>query len=155
MISATQRNRLFAPKAKIKVCYLAGKMRGIPLDNFPEFHRAAATLRKDGWTVISPAEMDEAAADQKPEPNSSAYAGWLRRVVRRDMEAILSLRAENGDAIITLPGWTTSDGAMAELRTGKWLGLDLLRFIWNTTGDVNTYVLFPWRERMGYTTAAE
>jgi hypothetical protein len=37
--------------------YLAGPMTGIPYMNFPRFGEVAARLRKEGYNVVSPAEL--------------------------------------------------------------------------------------------------
>lgn len=108
-------------------CYIAGPMRGIPEFNFPAFHAAAAHLRAEGWTVISPAEMDEEAGDHVFTFQQN------REFVRRDVEALLILRPENRDAIFFLPGYERSKGATAELHLGRWLGLELVEY---TTGKL-------------------
>lgn len=41
-----------------KVLYIAGPMTGIPHFNFPLFDAVSASLRADGFTIISPAETD-------------------------------------------------------------------------------------------------
>lgn len=41
-----------------KVLYVAGPMTGIPHFNFPLFDAVSASLRADGFTIISPAETD-------------------------------------------------------------------------------------------------
>lgn len=121
-------------EARKRTAYLAGPMRGLPEYNFPQFHKAAAILRKLGWAIISPAEMDEEAGEHVTEGHK---AGQIidqqgnRRIVRRDLEAILSLRSENNDAIIVLPDWYNSTGTNAEVRVGKWLGLELYQLTWD------------------------
>jgi hypothetical protein len=40
------------------IVYLTGRMRGLPLFNFPCFDEVAARLTALGWDVINPAELD-------------------------------------------------------------------------------------------------
>ena len=56
--------------------YIAGPMTGKQDLNFPLFHREAARLRADGWTVVNPAEIN-------PDP----AAGWLA-CMREAFEAV-------------------------------------------------------------------
>lgn len=117
--------------AYVRAAYLAGSMRGLPKDNFPEFFRAAKELRKQGWVIISPAEMDTVAKELPSKKWTPAErAKILRRIVKRDIDAILSLRAEKDDAIILLPKWKKSKGTNAEVRTSDWLGLKMYQLTW-------------------------
>lgn len=106
--------------------YIAGPMRGHPQSNFPAFDRAAALGRSLGWEIISPAEMDRAAGDNaeaEPLPFNGGSPEVNRRFARRDVEEIMSLRAENGDVIALLPGWQTSTAAPAEVALARWVKL--------------------------------
>lgn len=90
-------------------------MRGLPDFNYPAFYSAAHVLRKMGWSVISPAEMD-------------AYDHGLRHVreyAERDLKAILWLRPELGDIVVVLPGHESSVGATAEKSVAVWVGLSV------------------------------
>lgn len=104
--------------------YLAGRMRGIPLFNFPAFDAAAAELRKSGIEVISPAELDrESGFDPTNLPNDWDWSSLpedfaLRHAAARDLAALLQC-----DSIHLLPGWQNSVGAQAELAVAKWIGL--------------------------------
>lgn len=82
--------------------YLAGKMRGVPLNNAPAFHEAAALLRAKGHTVWSPAEHDE-------ELGMDAANADIVTVFARDLAAVLA-----SDAIVLIPGWRESHGANLE-----------------------------------------
>ena len=121
---------------KIKACYLAGRMRGVPQFNYPAFMAGADALRAAGWNVYNPAEMDLAADDPDPAfltmtvKEQEAHAGNpanARRYARRDCGVIIDqLRAEDGDAIVVLPGWEKSTGARAEVAVSRWVGLAVL-----------------------------
>lgn len=123
----------------MKTCYVTGKMRGVKCLNFPLFNKATAMLREAGWTVISPVEMDREANEPWTSPTDPDYADETfaisdsdcRRLIRRDVDAILSLRPKNGDVIILLPGWDdASTGAFGEGAVGRWamVPMELLVF---------------------------
>lgn len=112
--------------------YLAGKMSGIPEGNFPLFLRTAAKLRDYGFDVICPAEMDiEAGFDARGMTQEEVIAYLtpqrMREIIRRDLDAILTLRPENHDFITLLPGWESSRGAGAEAYLAQWMGLELYK----------------------------
>jgi len=102
--------------------YIAGPMRGIKDFNFPEFDRVAKAARARGFSIINPAELDRVEGidsnsriDFTPE--------FLRSIAKRDCEAILKLKKEQGDGLILLPNWLSSIGARAEVALALWLGL--------------------------------
>lgn len=120
-------------KNRQSTAYISGPMRGIDLCNFPAFDASRDRARKLGWNIISPADIDRAHgldAIEDPEGVNRFVAAWtdddLRAVVRRDMDALMSLRKGRGDAIIMLPGWEKSTGALAEFMIARWLGLRVL-----------------------------
>lgn len=107
--------------------YLAGPMSGIPQHNIPMFDASAGKLREEGWTIVSPAELDdeEVRAASLADPDGSmdgkeTIAGqtW-GDFLARDVKLI----ADGVDGIIFLPGWQESRGACLEgfvgLLTGK------------------------------------
>lgn len=92
-----------------KGLYLAGPMTGIPQANFPLFDRAAAELRNAGFTIISPAELDD------PEERRRALAGELPTQTWGDfLSRDVKLIADECDGIIFLPNWWKSRGAKLE-----------------------------------------
>lgn len=97
-------------------CYLAGPMRGYPRFNFDAFDAAAADLRAQGWTVISPADIDREHGFD-PDKHDESYFSDFRDLIRRDVEAVLTT-----DCIVLLPGWDRSVGVAAELAVAKWAG---------------------------------
>lgn len=80
--------------------YVSGPMTGMPGLNFPAFHKAAASLRASGYTVINPAEFDEA--------DGPVQYTW-EQYLARDLKALVDCTH-----IALLPGWERSDGARLE-----------------------------------------
>ena len=83
--------------------YISGPMTGLPDNNFPSFHSAAAALRACGYEVVNPAEID---------PGVSADIVGKRALCDCDVLALL-------------PGWQDSDGANLELHLAHRLGLSI------------------------------
>lgn len=106
--------------------YLAGPMRGYPKFNFPAFDRARDLGVSLNWKVISPADIDRASGVHEGDDQVEFSWGHVRAFAERDTQAILSLRAEEGDAIALLPGWENSKGATCEYYLARWLGLAIL-----------------------------
>lgn len=105
--------------------YIAGPMRGKKWFNFVEFDDAKFYLSGNGWTVISPADLDRSLGfdvDNLPPDtdwNDITKIGFdLRAAVQRDVAAICQC-----DAIFMLHGWSESRGAKAEKAIAEWLGL--------------------------------
>ena len=120
----------------MRSCYIAGPMRSKPKFNYPAFHAAARQLRAAQWTVFNPAEQD-VLRDEQPDNflemtleeqrAHSSNPTIVKRYAKRDLEMILSLHPEYGDAIVVLPDWNESLGARAEISVGRWLGLEILK----------------------------
>lgn len=114
-----------------KKAYVGGPMRGYPEYNFPAFDAARDSLHRRGWDIISPADMDRAHGLDPKDPATEAIVNaWTRddwkRVIARDVESILSLDPERGDALALLPGWEKSTGAVAEFFLARWCGLAVI-----------------------------
>jgi hypothetical protein len=109
--------------------YLAGPMRNHACFNFPAFDAAAADLRRQGITVISPAEIDRrdgfepAALPDNWDWRILPEGFDLRLAVKRDIETLVTC-----DAIHLLPGWENSKGARAERAVAEWLGLGIFEY---------------------------
>lgn len=101
--------------------YLAGPMRGLPDYNFPAFHDAAYCLRSRGYSVISPAEMDEELDDFDPtsEDGPALDDADLFRMLGRDIAAIADPSTKG---VAVLPGWEDSAGARLEVHVARHLG---------------------------------
>jgi nucleoside 2-deoxyribosyltransferase len=103
--------------------YVAGPMSGLPQFNFPAFDAAAADLRDRGFTVVSPAELDDpqqrAAATASEDGDADKLPTRYEDFLARDAEYIVSDRVE---AIVVLPGWEDSRGANFEVFLATSLG---------------------------------
>ena len=105
-------------------CYLAGPMRSRPDNNNAAFMAGATALRAAGWIVFNPAEMD---SEEAMELGRMTEGDALREIMRRDLRVLTDeLKAENGDAIVLLPGWEESTGAVAERGVAIWATLRIL-----------------------------
>lgn len=105
-------------------CYLAGPMRGIPAFNFPRFLTVAAELRAQGWEVFDPAQHDLNGGFEPWALTGHEDLASLGFDLRRTLAADLSWLALEADAIVLLPGWEGSKGAVAEAALAVALGLD-------------------------------
>jgi|ERR1019366_6855530 hypothetical protein len=83
--------------------YLSGPMTGVPDLNRPAFAKAAKALRKKGYRVVNPPELDK----------NSPQRSW-EGCLRRDIAELLDC-----DKIALLPRWRKSRGAALEVHIGK------------------------------------
>lgn len=86
-----------------KKLYLSGQMTGMPDLNRPAFYKAAKALRKKGYKVVNPPELDK----------NSPQRSW-EGCLRRDIAELLKC-----DKIALLSGWKKSKGANLEVHIGK------------------------------------
>jgi hypothetical protein len=87
----------------MKKLYLSGPMTGVKDLNKPCFNRYAHALRRKGYRVVNPPELD------KVDPQRT-WEGCLQRDIRFLMDC---------DRIAVLPGWKKSKGANLEVYIGK------------------------------------
>ena len=103
----------------IATLYVAGPMSYHPQFNLPMFFRVAGWLRKEGWRVINPAELDgwevvfAGLESEKGELEDLPYSVTWGTFLARDVKAV----ADDADGIVLLPGWATSRGARLEALT--------------------------------------
>lgn len=89
--------------------YIAGPMTGLPEFNFPAFNTMAATMRAEGWHVENPAEHGHV--------EGAEWADYLRHDIGR---------LGTCEAVLLLPGWSKSLGAMLERHIAEQLGLRVM-----------------------------
>lgn len=90
--------------------YVSGPMTGMPRHNRPAFNRAAKLLRKKGYSVVNPAELD--AKEKKSLP-------WVD-CLRRDIKALMKCHE-----VALLQGWESSRGANLEVHIARQLGMKI------------------------------
>ena len=99
--------------------YTAGKMRCLPSFGAEEFRKAARVLRERDFEVISPLEMDEDAGicvDGLTGFEDLEDQGFdIRSTLMMDLKTVLF----DVDAVVLLPGWQGSRGAIAEYATAR------------------------------------
>ncbi len=93
----------------MKRVYVSGPMSGLPNNNVPAFDAAAAKLRKKGYRVTNPAELDDG------EPCKT----W-EDCLRRDLRALTKC-----GAVATLPSWKKSRGANLEVHVARALAFEV------------------------------
>lgn len=109
-----------------KLVYIAGPMRGCVHYNFESFDFTADQIRRQGYNVISPADMDRAAGfDGLACPNDTDWTKIpddfdMQAACKRDAQAVMDC-----DMVYLLTGWETSKGAQAEVSLAIWLGKDI------------------------------
>ncbi len=114
-----------------QTCYLAGPMRGYLHCNFPAFDEAEKRVKElyPDIQVINPAVLDREEGIDPAEVDADTFTpDFIRGIVKRDLDALLTLRAEQGDFICLLPGWEFSTGAGAEASVCTWLGIKAVQY---------------------------
>lgn len=102
--------------------YLAGPMRGYPRFNHDRFDSAAATLREEGRTVLSPADHDH---DMGFNPDTDTPdEQFMRTAARWNISSLLA-----ADEVCVLPGWEKSTGARLEVNVARWLGIPVYDYV--------------------------
>lgn len=95
-------------------CYVAGPMTGYDELNYPVFAAMSARLRKIGFEVVSPAELN---------PVTTPY----REAMVNDILALVTC-----DHIVMLDGWEKSKGASLERHIADVLGIQVLELVATT-----------------------
>ena len=98
--------------------YVSAPMRGIPDGNFPAIDSCAAYLISHGWKVYSPAQNDREAGLTGADANND-LPGSFKKLMRLDLWQVC-----DSDAIVLLPGWERSRGALLEKYVAEYEGIE-------------------------------
>jgi hypothetical protein len=91
-------------------------MRGMVDNNFPAFDTKRDALKRKGWDVVSPADLDrEIGFDPSTVDVSDDFS---QHAIRRDIEALLDC-----EAIYMMRDWEMSHGASIEHAIARGLGM--------------------------------
>lgn len=101
-----------------KRVYIAGPMSGMPGLNFQAFNQLADYIRGLGYIVINPAELSLACGHDTGKPESIADR---TRYLLHDLQELAVC-----DAIVMMPGYATSSGALAEMAFANALGIPVV-----------------------------
>jgi nucleoside 2-deoxyribosyltransferase len=122
-------------RAHMTSLYLAGPMTNMPDHNFPLFDELTDLLRRAGYEVISPAEMDR----QKFGPEAEGFVEHNTETgfasMTDDIHAVLVC-----DMIALLPEWEKSRGARVERTVAEICGKPI--FLIKPGRDVGS--AYPW-----------
>jgi hypothetical protein len=117
------------PAPKALTYYLTGPMSGIPQFNFPLFLSAAKELRERGYTIISPAELDDpedrALSLASPDGAVTSLRHSWGEMLSRDVKIV----ADEVTGLILLPQWQRSRGAKLECYVGILCGHPFARYV--------------------------
>ena len=118
------------------VWYLAGPMTGYPQFNFPAFMDATSALRVNGFSIISPAELDS-DEDTRAALSSldgavgsgTLHADGITKTWGDFLARDVKLIADDVTGVILLDGWEKSRGARLEAFVGLLCGHDFARYV--------------------------
>ena len=111
--------------------YICGPMRGINLDNHPEFDRIEKLWKEAGHDPISPAYLARALG--KGDGNYNSSRAFMKQVMIIDCVVIC-----NCDGIALMKRWEKSRGATMELALAQSLGIAIYdaETLEQITGDI-------------------
>jgi hypothetical protein len=109
-------------------CYLSGPMTGLPFFNAYAFATAAAVLRDAGWFVFNPLENDAANGldlYEHEHGNVSELPEFdYKAAMAKDLHQVCS-----SDAVIVMPGWEYSEGALLEAEVAHRVGVPVYTYL--------------------------
>ncbi len=117
--------------------YLSLPMRGYPGSNFAHGDEVKLLLQRDGWTVVSPVDMDRAQGVTGDEARFSKQK--IQNLLRRDITALLTV-----NAAYFCKGWEASRGCNIEHSIARGIGLECL---YEVPPDPQRY-LYSWGHAM-------
>lgn len=108
------------------IWYTAGPMSGIPQFNYPLFLMVAKKMREQGFTIVSPAELDTPKMQALAMTSKDGSLASMEKesgetwgdMLARDVKLI----SDKVGGIVVLPGWDRSRGARLEVFVGLLTG---------------------------------
>jgi len=110
--------------APAHMVYISGRMRGVDQLNFPAFDAARDRFLRQGWYVISPADIDRIAGGSPHHTDEQLLP--TTDYAYRDFFALYLVADTSVGAVAMLPQWEGGVGAPAEFFISRWTGLMLL-----------------------------
>ena len=104
------------------VVYVSGPMTGYENFNRGAFELARGFLMRQGFSTLVPGDGEE--FDEIEQHAWRAAPSKRAFYLRRDFNMILV-----ANAIVVLPGWTDSEGALSEVRMAQDLGLPVYDYV--------------------------
>ena len=101
--------------------YLSGPMTGRIDNNFPAFRRVAAELRKAGYEVVDPSELNVGLPEPDRQAQPLEWEAFWHACLRKDLRALMDC-----EAIALMRGWEQSKGAQLEQHVAHRVGLHVL-----------------------------
>jgi hypothetical protein len=103
-------------------------MSDLPYFNYPAFESAAAILRANGFSIVSPSELDDpetrAAALANETGSGQSNGHTWGDFLSRDVKIV----ADEVNGMILLPGWEKSRGARLEAHVALLCGHSFLEY---------------------------
>lgn len=98
------------------IVYIAGPMTGIDHYNFPAFHAAARALEQRGYVVKNPAAKETKKGTDLPDKDKlpREWGGTRDDVTPGDIRRYDFRMIDDSDAVVLMPGWESSNGALME-----------------------------------------
>lgn len=109
-------------RSRVRRVYLAGSITKDP-DYVRKFKAAEMALRADGFDPINPVELDD--PDHAAEALQDPYGERYEELLARDLATI---EDPSTDAVVVLPGWSESKGAMREVAHAQKFGKPVLDY---------------------------
>lgn len=102
---------------RLKSCYLAGPMTGLPEFNMHAFNLCAEHLKAAGFEVHNPVAVDAEHGIVLEGTNGHEEFDFLE-AMKRDLPLVM-----DADCVIVMPGWEESKGAQLEVHTALETGV--------------------------------
>jgi hypothetical protein len=128
-----------------KKVYIAGPMAGVKDFNFPMFFKVEKWLKSWGFEVSNPAGK-QCNKDEKPDLEKTPVT-WGGTDTRRTAGEVFKqdfMDIMDGEAIVLLPGWVGSSGALVEFEVARLCQKERYQLVINKAGEFDLEKLPEW-----------